>query len=91
MDVGEATFVHHLVKTAPPLIVWNGQLHQDALRRVRITNEEVLAAIRREGQGSLDDIDAVVLETDAKLSVIPSNRAGDRSAYGELADRREGT
>ena len=49
--------------------------------------DEVLAAIRQQGQGALEDIDAVILETDGSLSVIPSSQAGNRSAYGALTRR----
>jgi uncharacterized membrane protein YcaP (DUF421 family) len=70
-----------IVKTAPTVLLLDGKLRRDAMRRVRVTGEEVMAAVRQQGQGSLGDIDAVILESDGSLSVISAKRAGDRSAY----------
>lgn len=82
-----SSFVNDIVKTRPTVLVLGGRLRHDALKRVRVTGDEVLAAVRQQGQGSLDNIDAVILETDGSLSVIPANQAGNRSAYGELLRR----
>lgn len=79
-----SSFVNHSVKTAPTVLLLDGQMHHDALKRVRVTSDEVMAAIRRQGRGSLEDIDAVVLESDGSLSVIAASQAGNRSAYGKL-------
>lgn len=81
-------FINDIVKTRPTVLALDGQLRHDALKRVRVTGDEVMAAVRQQGQGSLDNIDAVILETDGSLSVIPANQAGNRSAYGELLLRR---
>ncbi|MFC4930282.1 DUF421 domain-containing protein [Massilia sp. GCM10023247] len=82
-----SSFVNDIVKTRPTVLVLGGRLRHDALKRVRVTGDEILAAVRQQGQGSLDNIDAVILETDGSLSVIPANQAGNRSAYGELLRR----
>ncbi|MCD2518367.1 DUF421 domain-containing protein [Massilia sp. G4R7] len=78
--------VSRLVKTRPTVLLREGRLCHEALKRVRITSDEVEGAVRRHGHGSLRDIDLVVLETDGSLSVIPASQAGDRSAYGKLRD-----
>lgn len=81
-----SSFVSRIVKTAPTVLLREGQLRHEALKRVRVTSDEVIGAVRRHGYGSLHDIDLVVLETDGSLSVIASDQAGDRSAYGALRD-----
>lgn len=81
-----STFVSRIVKTAPTVLLRQGQLRHEALRRVRVTSDEVLSAVRQHGYGSLNDIDLVVMETDGSMSVIASSQAGDRSAYGKLGD-----
>lgn len=78
-------YVSRAVKTKPTVLLFEGRLRDDALKRVRVTADEVKAAIRQQGHGALDLIDAVILESDGSLSVIPAARAGDRSAYGDLA------
>lgn len=76
--------ISRVVKTSPSLLLLHGQLRHATLRQVRVTSDEVRAAVRQHGHGSLANIDAVILETDGSLSVIPTSRAGDRSAYGAL-------
>lgn len=59
-----------LIKSEPALLVSKGRYLDTALRRERITREEVLAAIRSQGFADLEQIAAVVLETDGTISVI---------------------
>ena len=53
-----------------PKIIQKGQLKADVLQRERVTEGEVLAALRASGIGAVEDVDAVVLETDGSFSVI---------------------
>ncbi|WP_422002000.1 DUF421 domain-containing protein [Reyranella sp.] len=71
-----------LVKSEPTLLVHRGQLVPGALRRQRVTVEEVWAAVRAEGVADLSDLAAVVLETDGSISVVRQGPPGD----GTLAD-----
>ena len=73
-----------LVKAQPEIVLWNGELVQDRLVRLRLTREEVRAAVRGAGHGSLGDIQAVVLENDGQWSIIPRSEAGDVSALEGL-------
>jgi uncharacterized membrane protein YcaP (DUF421 family) len=59
------------VKAEPTLLVRDGVFDDAAMTRERVTEEEVLAAMR--GAGLLDAAAAaaVVLETDGSLSVLP--------------------
>lgn len=82
-------FVSKAVKTAPTVVLRDGQLLHETLKRVRITEDEVRAAVRQHGHGSLKAIDLAVLETDGSLSIIPADKAGDRSAYGQLRAERD--
>lgn len=72
--------VERLAKSSPRMLLVNGRIDHDALRRERVTRDEVLAAVRSAGSGDLADIAAVVLETNGTLSVIERDKAGDRSA-----------
>lgn len=73
--------VRGLVKSTPRALVVDGRIDAAALRDERVAPDEVLSAIRRSGGGSLTAVAAVVLETDGSFSVIPRERAGDRSAF----------
>ena len=66
-----------VVTTDPSLLVRDGKLLRDAMRDQRISETEVRQALRSSGVGSLDDVAAVVLETDGSLSVIQRSSLGD--------------
>lgn len=67
-----------LVKAEPSLLVRDGRLLADAMRRSRVTEREVLAAVREAGIASLSQVAEAVLETDGSIAVAPdSARAKD--------------
>ena len=59
-----------LIKSEPRLLAHQGRLLHGAMKAERIAREEVLAVLRANGIRSLDQVDAVVLETDGTMSVI---------------------
>lgn len=58
-----------VVKAEATLLARRGELLPQAMRRQRITRDEVQAAIRQSGGRDLADADAVFLETDGTLTV----------------------
>jgi uncharacterized membrane protein YcaP (DUF421 family) len=69
--------VERWVKAKPRLLLHEGQLRHDALAAERVTESEIRAALRSQGIAGLDDVHAVVLETDGSFSVI---RQAERAA-----------
>jgi uncharacterized membrane protein YcaP (DUF421 family) len=61
--------VERLVKSEPVLLYRSGFL-RGPMRRARVTEDEVRQAARASGKASLDDVAAVVLETDGSFSVL---------------------
>lgn len=64
-------FFRRVVRSEPRLLLEDGVYRQHAMTAERVTQSEVDAAIRSAGVGRLEDVGAVVLETDGSLSVIP--------------------
>lgn len=60
----------NLVKATPKLIVYKGKIIEKNLRKERLIISEIYAALRESGMGSIEDADAVVLETDGTLTVV---------------------
>lgn len=60
----------HMIKAEPTLLVHEGRMLHAAMRRERVTEEEIRAALRQSGRNDLAEVTAVVLETDGTLSVI---------------------
>jgi uncharacterized membrane protein YcaP (DUF421 family) len=62
--------VDRLVKSEPSLLLKDGEPLPGALRQQRVTQEELLAAIRTSGGAELSDAAFVVLESDGTLSAV---------------------
>jgi len=72
--------LRQIVTSAPTLVVRDGELLHDVMRRERLDEAELHQAVRSSGHGGWDRLAAVVLETDGSLSVIPMNQVGDAAA-----------
>src|SRR5690606_30317946 len=69
--------VARLVRSQPRLLLRDGRFCEAAMRRERVLHTEVEQAIRRQGIGRVEDVAAVVLESDGSLSVIRRGDDGD--------------
>ena len=63
--------LQHLVKARPTLLVHEGKFIEQSMRQERITQGEVLSALRVSGLTAVNQAKWVILEPDASLSVIP--------------------
>lgn len=59
-----------LIKSEPKVLFFESRWISDALRRERVTEDEVMAAAREQGIGDLSKVRAVVLETNGTISVV---------------------
>lgn len=71
--------VNHMLHSQPTLLVYRGELLDEAMRRERVTRQEVLAAVREQGIGDLDEVWAVAIESDGELSVLPRSGSQEPS------------
>ncbi len=77
-------FVKRLVKANPRLLFHRGEFLDEGLRQERVTREEVLAAIRAQGIARLDQVAAVILETDGSVTVLPYPDEGAATALASV-------
>jgi uncharacterized membrane protein YcaP (DUF421 family) len=75
--------VERWVKAQPRLLLFRGQLRQEALQQERVTESELRAALREQGITALEDVEAVVLETDGSFSVL-KQRGSSASALADV-------
>ncbi|MGB3797530.1 MAG: YetF domain-containing protein [Alteraurantiacibacter sp.] len=74
------TWFKKFIRSEPRLLFSDGKFLDRAMREERILRQEVDAEIRSHGFADLEDIAAVVLETDGSFSVIATTSANTRSA-----------
>lgn len=77
-------FVKNIVKVKPTLLLDKGEFLPAAMRRQRVTESEIRAAIRSKGFASIEEIEAVVLETDGTFSVVKKSVGGSRTALEDV-------
>jgi uncharacterized membrane protein YcaP (DUF421 family) len=80
--------VRDVVKAEPSLLVHQGQFLCRALKAERVIEEEIYAAMRAQGIGSLEDVAAVVLETDGTFTVLRSVGDGEKSALTGVTSQK---
>lgn len=75
------------IKSEPKLLYLDGSFLQEAMKKERINEVEILQAVRNQGTGSMEKVKAVVLETDGSLSIIsgePGNTLANVKSNGKL-------
>src|SRR5207237_896288 len=77
--------VENFINGQPSLLFQEGKFLKPAMRRHRITESEIMAAIRGRGLSELEEVHAVVLETDGTLSVLGRKHGQSGSALRDLA------
>lgn len=74
---------HNFVKAQPQLLLFEGEFIEQSLVKERVTKAEIKAAIRSQGISQLEDVEAVVLETDGSLTTL-------QRVHGKLATTLQG-
>lgn len=84
LGMGNFSFLRKIIKSTPQLLFLEGNFLDDNMAHARVLKVEIYAAIRQHGFKSLEDVYAVVLETNSKLSVLPQDKSGHvaRTLYG---------
>ncbi len=77
-----------LVKAQPRLLTHRGEVLEKALRQERVTLEEVRAAVREHGLPGIEAAEAVILETDGMMSVLPVREDADHPALSPVEGDR---
>lgn len=62
----------NILSTRPTVLVKQGKPQQDALRRMRISADELMVALRRSGSTDVSTVAYAILEQDGSISVIPT-------------------
>ena len=70
-----------LVRSEPALLVRNGEVLHGALRRQRVTENELMTVIRQSSARAPENTAAVILETDGSFSVVAEDDTEDGTAY----------
>ncbi len=76
--------IKNVVKAEPTLLFNKGEFLNEAMFRQRVTESEIRAAIRSNGLAAIEEIEAVVLETDGTFSVVKKSANDSRTALKDV-------
>ncbi|KMY53384.1 membrane protein [Bacillus sp. FJAT-27231] len=79
-----STLVSKMIKSNPQLLYYNGHFLRDTMRTERVLEVEILQAARSNGVGSMDKVEAVVLETNGQISVIKKSTETEHSTLSNV-------
>ncbi len=66
-----------IVKGEPTLLFYKGRWFEKQMREQRVSRDEMFGAARAQGLGGMDEVAAIVLETNGDLSVVKADALGD--------------
>ncbi|MGP4077348.1 DUF421 domain-containing protein [Halobacillus sp. K22] len=73
-----------MIKGEPQLLLYQGHYMEKALKQERVKKDEIRQAIRADGLASVEEVEAVVLETDGTFSVIKHKPHDGQSSLKEV-------
>ena len=68
----------------PTLIIRHGKIVEPSLSRERITHDELITMLRRQGIRHLSDVDSGIFESDGRLTVITVEQSNLRKAQSSV-------
>lgn len=63
-----------LVCGKPTILIWEGRVQQEAMRKNRFTLDELMEELREQGIADIQDVKYAILENSGQLSVLPWGR-----------------
>jgi len=73
-----------VMKSEPRLLSYKGTLLYDALRQERLVESEIFQSLRSSGYSSLNDVEAIVLETNGDISIISKLKDNGKTAMKDV-------
>lgn len=71
--------IHRLLSAAPAVIVRDGELIPEVMKREGVDRQEVEMSMREHGVADMKDVQLAVLEPDGTISIVPTGVAMTRT------------
>ena len=79
----ETSKVSSLIKGDSSILYFRGEYFMDVMESERIEKEEVVQAMRMQGKGRMDEVEAVILESNGQLSVLSKSKGDEDTTIPE--------
>jgi uncharacterized membrane protein YcaP (DUF421 family) len=70
-----------VIKTNSVLLFYNGEFLDNEMKRHLLTKEELLQAVRSQGISSIEQVKAIILETNGRFSVLKNDSESIESVF----------
>lgn len=80
-------WLRRILTGEPQLLLYRGEVMPASLRKARVTEDELRSAVRSSGVLALEQVEAVVLETDGSLSVVQRGSQAGPSSLEDVQGR----
>lgn len=74
----------NMITNQPTLLLYKGELLHDQMLKERIHIDEIYFAARQSGKNSLQEIDAIVLETTGQLTIISNTKVTEHHTLSNV-------
>ncbi|TYR73574.1 DUF421 domain-containing protein [Rossellomorea vietnamensis] len=69
-----------LIKASPSFLYNEGEFNENEMQKQRICLDDLRSKVRKEGMGSFENLEAIVLEGDGSLSIIKKEEGASKAA-----------
>lgn len=77
-------FFKELVTSKPRLLFLDGEFDREFMKKSRLNREDLMGAVRKKGFISLNQVKAIILETDGTFSVLEKSDQNENLTYENL-------
>lgn len=78
-----------LTTPRPTLLFYNGEFLKKNMRKSRVRKDELLSAMRKKSFGSMDEIRAVIFETDGSFSIVRKSGEDKNLTFLDFVDQKK--
>ncbi|MGB7418720.1 MAG: YetF domain-containing protein [Erythrobacter sp.] len=82
--------VENMMSNNPQLLMRNGEILHDALKKCRVAESDLIAKLREANVLSMSEVRAVVLETTGDVSVLHGDQLDDRLLANVTCEDKDG-
>jgi uncharacterized membrane protein YcaP (DUF421 family) len=83
----KSKFFHRLITSQPALLYYNGAFIEKNLRRERIRRNDLLGAVRKKKFADLNEVEAIIMETDGSFSIIRKSTNPEQKTYSQVLEK----
>ncbi len=78
-----------LMTSSSTLLFYKGDFRGEAMKRERISEEEIFKPSRMAGLSILDDMEMIILESTGDISIVKKNEFGMKNTVNHLEKKME--